>query len=332
MTDPPDISVVVCTHNRAAVLERALRSLCDLATDGRFTYEIVVVNNASIDNTDEVVGKVAVSTRLCIRRAFEAEKGIVPARNRGIREARGRWIAFFDDDQQADPRWLAELYRLSQETNCRVVGGTVRLEVPAGCTRRLHPATRMLLGEARYGDLPLEYGGRLTPGCGNLMLERSVFDEVGLFEHTIDGRSEDTDLFVRMEKAGIPAWYAPAAVVHHGTPAERLTDAYLLRLARLTGKEVAHRQRTQLGRLRFTLLWLAKVARLAIVQLPALGWALVCGDRETMLGRRLLVAINAAFCRTGLPARPNQAEPSGLQDPSYPKTPCTLSDSHASPI
>jgi GT2 family glycosyltransferase len=50
------------------------------------------------------------------------------------------------------------------------------------------------------------------------MLERSVFDEVGLFEHTIDGRSEDTDLFVRIEKAGIPAWYAPAAWFTTGRP------------------------------------------------------------------------------------------------------------------
>jgi glycosyltransferase involved in cell wall biosynthesis len=331
MTNSPDISIVVCTHNRAALLQRALASLCDLATDGRFTYEIVVVDNASADATPSVVAAAA-GSGVCVRSVYEAVKGIVPARNRGIREARGRWIAFFDDDQRAEPRWLAELYRLACEKRCRVVGGTVLLELPTRCSRRLDPTVRMLLGEARYGDRPLRYTGRLTPGCGNLMLQQTVFDEVGSFEQTIDGRSEDTDLFVRIEEAGIPAWYAPTAIVHHWTPHERLTDEYLLHLARLTGKEVAIRQARQLGRLRFAMLWPAKAARLALVQLPALGWAVVRGDREAALGRRCRVAIHVQFCRTGLPTRLEHKRQVTPANPSYQPTPCSISDSPASPV
>ena len=80
----------------------------------------------------------------------------------------------------------------------------------------------MLLGEAKLGDRPVKYGGRLTPGCGNLMIERSVFEQIGMFERTVSGRGEDTDLFSRIEWAGIAAWYLPDAIVHHLTPAERL--------------------------------------------------------------------------------------------------------------
>src|SRR4051812_39955213 len=122
----PDISIVVCTQNRAEMLRGALASLYDLATSG-FTYEIVVIDNGSRDHTPEVIAACAAESKNPLRGVHEPEKGIVPARNRGIRESRGRWIAFFDDDQLADRGWLTELYRGANERRCRVVGGSVHL-------------------------------------------------------------------------------------------------------------------------------------------------------------------------------------------------------------
>jgi glycosyltransferase involved in cell wall biosynthesis len=290
----PDISIVVCTQNRAEMLRGALASLYDLAICG-FTYEIVVIDNGSRDHTQQVTSAAAIESKHPLRGVLEPDKGIVPARNRGIREARGRWIASFDDDQLADSRWLAELYRGANEKRCRVVGGSVRLSFPEGCARRLDPTVRMLLGEAKLGDEPQPYGGRLTPGCGNLMIERSVFDEVGVFERTVDGRGEDTDLFSRIEQAGIAAWYFPSAIVHHLTPPERLADAYLLNLARRMGAGIAQRQAAQFSRGRFVALWLAKALRLSIVQAPKFALATLRGDREAALGCRCMLAINASF-------------------------------------
>jgi len=157
-----------------------------------------------------------------------------------------------------------------------------------------------LLGEAKLADEPRQYGGRLTPGCGNLMIERSVFDEVGVFERTVDGRGEDTHLVSRIRRAGIIAWHFPAAIVHHSTPPERLANAYLLSLARRMGTGIAQRQSAQLSRDRFAALWLAKALRLALVQAPQLGFAAVRGDLEAMLGRHCLMAINASFLIAGL--------------------------------
>ena len=294
----PDISIVVCTQNRAAMLRGALASLYDLATNG-FTYEIVVIDNASTDDTPRVIAEAAQASANPLRGIHEPEKGIVPARNRGIREARGKWIAFFDDDQLADRRWLAELNGGARQKQCRVVGGSVHLTFPGGCERQLAPNVRMLLGEARLGDQPLAYGGRLTPGCGNLMVERGVFDEVGIFQWVLHGRGEDTDLFRRIEQAGIAAWYMPGAIVHHVTPAERLADDYLLKLSRKMGEGVALRQAAALGRFRFGLLWLAKALRLLLVSYPQCGLAGLRGDREALLGQRCLAEINRAFLRTG---------------------------------
>jgi glycosyltransferase involved in cell wall biosynthesis len=293
----PDISIVVCTHNRSGLLRGALASLYDLATDGSFTYEVVVIDNGSTDQTPQAIAAAAAESKHPLRGIHEPEKGIVAARNRGIREAAGGWIAFFDDDQLADSRWLAELYRGAQDKQCRVVGGSVHLAFPDGCRRRLDPTVRMLLGEAAFGDQPLPYGGRLTPGCGNLMIERSVFDEVGVFERTVSGRGEDTDLFSRIERTGLDAWYFPAAIVDHLTPQERLTDDYLLSLARRMGEGVALRQAANAGQYRFALIWLAKAVRLACWQIPVVSLLRLFGDRESWLGRRSLVEINASFLR-----------------------------------
>ncbi len=299
----PDISIVVCTYNRAGQLRGALASLYNLATDGCFSYEIVVIDNASTDETPQAIAAAAAESKNPLRAVRETEQGIVPARNRGIREARGRWIAFFDDDQLADPRWLVELYLGAIERRCRVVGGTVLLALPAGCTRQLDPAVRMLLGEAVHAREPVRYGGRVIPGCGNLMIERTVFDQVGVFQRTIHGRGEDTDLFTRIEAAGIEAWYLPAAVIHHLTPAERLEDAYLLSLARRLGEGVAVRQASQFSRLGFRLLWVGKLLRTVLVQTPLAQLDRLLGKREAWLGKRCLVALNQEFLRAGIPSR-----------------------------
>src|SRR5205823_12883919 len=139
------------------------------------------------------------------------------------------------------------------------------------CSRHLDPTVRMLLGEAKLAAAPRPYGGRFTPGCGNLLIERSVFDEVGMFERTVSGRGEDTDLFSRIERAGIAAWYFPNAIVHHLTPAERLETRYLLDLARRMGEGVAVRQAASRSKPGFAAMWLAKLARLSLVQAPPAG-------------------------------------------------------------
>lgn len=299
--NPPLISVVVCTWNRASLLRQALHSLIALESGGLFTFEIVVVDNGSTDATRDVVGEVqAASTAQGgppIRYVLCLQRGIVAARNCGIAHAHGTWIAFFDDDQLAEPDWLVELFRGAQQHACLVVGGTVRLALPDDCPQPLDPIVRMLLGEAVHGHQPLPYGGRRTPGCGNLMIAREVFAQVGTFQRTVDGRGEDTDLFSRIERAGIAAWSIPTAVVWHITPPERLTEDYLLGLAQRMGRGVAQRQAAVLGRRRLAFLAVGKALRLALVQLPAMLAARLVGTHWQWLDRRCLVAINTSFLR-----------------------------------
>jgi len=294
----PDISIVVCTHNRAGMLRDALASLARLISEQRFTYEIVVVDNASTDETPQVVlelSKLAPS----LRYVMEGKKGIATARNRGYCEAKGDWIAFFDDDQLADPRWLLELSNYVQKYNLRAVGGPVHLKLPEGCQRDLHSFVRMLLGESRLGDGPFAYSPKVSPGTGNLMAHRSVFEQVGLFDEAFAVRAEDTDLFCRMWKVGIEAWYVPAAVVYHVTPLQRLEEEYLARLATLTGRGVAERERGTSSLPLFIARFFAKAILYPVILSVKRLAAMVRGRTEAQLGLRCHRHLIQQYLRRG---------------------------------
>lgn len=301
--NPVDISVVVCTYNRAEMLRTALASLFDLHTGGQFTYEVLVIDNNSSDNTPAVIAAAASASQAPLRGIRETRQGISPARNRGVRESLGRWVAFFDDDQLADHRWLFELFEFARQRSLRCVGGAVRLKRPEGCQRKLAPTVRMLLGESLWSREPQPYVGRLNPGCGNLLLENSLFAEVGDFDESF-ARGEDTDLFRRLRSAGVESWYVPAALVDHLTPDERLTESYLFRLAERMGESVAQQQAADQSRLRFAATWLAKAARAYLGYAPLALASAALGDQEAALGRRCQLAISRGFLRAGRMHRP----------------------------
>lgn len=300
MTVLPFISVVVCTRNRAEALRTAVDSLCQLKTENRLRFEVLIIDNGSTDATPEIVRQLSEETAGLVRGVVEPEAGIVPARNRGIQEARGTWVAFFDDDQLADEQWLVELLKMATEKQCRCVGGAVRLALPEGTVRELAPTTRMLLGETVGMPAPRLYNDRVTPGCGNMMVQRSVFDEVGLFDPRMSDRGEDTDLFLRMLRSGIAAWYTPSAVIHHVIPAARLSDEYLVRLSVRMARGMAENERKSWGPWRYPLIWAARVAQAALVLAPRWMTALLRGDREAALGARCRLRIAADVVRRGL--------------------------------
>jgi glycosyltransferase involved in cell wall biosynthesis len=221
-----------------------------------------------------------------VRYVYEAKKGIATARNRGYREAAGEWIAFFDDDQLADPQWLLKLFSYANDYNLRAVGGPVHLKLPQGCGRELHGFVRMLLGESRLGSEPFAYALKTSPGTGNLMLHRSVFEQVGLFDEAFAVRAEDTDLFCRMWRAGIEAWYVPRAIVQHVTPQQRLEVEYLKRLATFTGGSVVQRERDTHWLALFAARFLAKATLYPSILSARLLAAALQGQSESQLGLR----------------------------------------------
>ncbi len=295
----PLISIVVCTYNRGDALAGALQSLTHLDTGGEFELELLVVDNNSTDQTRQCVASFAESTTLPVRYIFESQQGVVFARNQGVAKAKGDWIAFFDDDQLAHPDWLLRLWKTAETKGVRCVGGGVHLQLPQGSDRRLHPFCQMLLGATTSRQRPQPYNGSFTPGCGNLMLRKELFEEVGLFDPAFNGRGEDTDLFLRIHEAGNEAWFEPAAIVQHLIPASRLEDAFLLKIAKVMSQDMAAMEHRRWGRWLYPFIWLLRLLRAAIVFAPRTAWGYVSGDRERQIAMRCRWVITSRMLRDG---------------------------------
>lgn len=104
MSDNLLISVVICTRNRAESLKRALKSICNMHVPDGLSWEVVVVDNGSSDDTPAVCA--SYETELPIRYLCEEQGGVSIARNTGVREARGAYICWADDDVEVAENWL----------------------------------------------------------------------------------------------------------------------------------------------------------------------------------------------------------------------------------
>lgn len=271
----PDVSVVVVTFNRAEMLRGALESLLELQTGDTFTYEIVVVDNASTDTTPKVVREVAARATVPVRYVREVRPGAATARNRGIAEAASDWIAFFDDDQLADSSWLDELHGATRSTGARFVGGPYHHVIPDGT-----PAHIVRAFTAYVGNNPSTLGpSQVNMGTGNMLVHRTVFDEIGTFDETQTEAGEDADLLCRVRKAGIATWFNPKAIIHHLMPLERLVDVDRLRRSSLrTGWSFAWRDCVQRGRSTALLLATARVGQALCMGVPRWVWSQLAKD------------------------------------------------------
>ena len=102
------ISLVIATYNGAKKITRTLQSLTEQTLD-KALWSVVVVNNNSSDNTTQVVEEfIAAHPELSIKLVNEPQQGLSFARNRGIDESEGEYIAIIDDDEIACPDLLAE--------------------------------------------------------------------------------------------------------------------------------------------------------------------------------------------------------------------------------
>ena len=147
------VSIVVPTYNRSSMLAGALETLANQKLDPGLSSEIVVVDNASTDETRDVVEGLRVAHPAArIRYVYEARQGQAFALNRGAAEARGDWIAIFDDDQLAPPSWLLELWNTARQRDAAIVGGPIHLHLDEMELAGLDPVCRGALRELHSYD------------------------------------------------------------------------------------------------------------------------------------------------------------------------------------
>ena len=108
------VSIIIPTYNRSDLIEKTLKSLVEQDYDHAF-YEIVVVDNASTDNTAEVIRKWVAKYPGLIRYEFEGRPGSHFARNGVVGKVKGDLLYFTDDDMIADREMLSSLLRVMDE-------------------------------------------------------------------------------------------------------------------------------------------------------------------------------------------------------------------------
>jgi glycosyltransferase involved in cell wall biosynthesis len=230
---PVRASVVICTHNRSADLDNVLRSLTTQAATWA-PHEVIVVDNASTDDTHAVVTRW--QTSLPLRYVSEPVIGLCHARNTGWRAARGNVIALLDDDAIASPEWLGELVAVFETSDDRLgcVGGKVdpiwEAPRPLWLTDRIAHALTIVdwSPEAKViTNLDEEW-----PVGANMAARKQVFEAVGGFEPDLDriGRrllsGGDVYFARKAQGLGYRCEYHPAVRVSHRTTASRLQKSW----------------------------------------------------------------------------------------------------------
>jgi len=228
------VTVILCTYNRCQILAQALESVArSMLSDSE--WEVLVVDNNSRDQTREVVEEFCRRYPERFRYLFEPEQGLSKSRNAGVREARGDILAFMDDDVTVEPTWLRNLTAELRDSRWAGAGGRIRPEEGFSAPLWLEIGGPFDLG----GSIVLfdlgEKGGELDrpPFGTNMAFRKSMFEKYGGFRTDL-GRcgnsligNEDTEFSQRLIAAGERLWYAPAAVVYHPVPRQRLKKTYL---------------------------------------------------------------------------------------------------------
>ena len=218
----PTVSVVVASHDRPGWLARCLTSLGQLDYPA---FEIVVVADApSIAALDPHPLRGAI-------KAIPVEGGNISAtRNAGIAEAGGDWLAFIDDDAVAEPTWLSHHMQAAGALGVQALVGFVRGR--NGISYQSAVASVDAEGETHAehaGDgvafIPKLRRGRALKLVGtNCVVRRDVLVALGGFDPAYRFFMDDTDLSLRLSRAGHVAGAAPLAQVHHAfAPSGRRT-------------------------------------------------------------------------------------------------------------
>lgn len=265
----PDMTVLVATRNRAHELVRALQHLAAQQTGGRFTYEVLVVDNGSTDGTKALVERMQPAFPTPLRYFYEERAGKSWALNAGLREARGLVVAFTDDDVETEAGWLAALWSCFADTGADAVGGKILprwtggypawLDDPRGASFIFGALGCVDHGPSRLVSTPEAYHYWVG---GNAAIRRRLADEIGAFS-THMTRGQDTEYGLRCVRRGKTLVYEPAAVAHHRIGPERLTPAFFRRWWHQRGRYRAYRTPWRLSHLVTVepLSWYADLAR-----------------------------------------------------------------------
>lgn len=233
------IDVILRTHNRAALLPGAVASFFAADQTG-LAARLLVVDNASTDDTPGTLARLAERFGPRLVRLFEPRPGAQHPLNRGIAASTAEVIAFFDDDERIVPGWLQVIRREFADACTDYIAGPVRAADPAVLPGWLPTGFGGVLGLIDSGPTrrPLGVGSGAMLTQGNCAVRRLIFAEVGPYPDALP-TAEDRWLNQWLEAQGKQGFYCPDLVVEHVMQPARITPEYFRRWALREGRDLA---------------------------------------------------------------------------------------------
>jgi len=220
------ISVIVCTHNRSAYLQKAVLSLMKQSLPMK-DYEIIVVDNASTDNTKESVDNSVIYM-------YESRLGLSHARNTGLSIALGKYVAYLDDDAIASPDWLENILKVFAKTDSGAIGGRV---LPIWESARPSWLADNMLSSLSLLDSKEKMNcsnDSLLFGV-NIAFQTKLLKDIGGFDTSL-GRvgdklvgDEETLVQRKLLDLGYSCLYHPDLCVYHHVSPERLNKNWFIK-------------------------------------------------------------------------------------------------------
>lgn len=226
-----DLSIIIVNWNSKDYLRKCIDSI--VSTVYGIQYEIVVIDNASFDGCDEMLQQFYPQVRFI---QGQQNRGFAWANNMAFQKSKGRNLLFLNPDTEVKDSSIETLYHhLNSLPNAGIVGATLLNSdgsVQTSCIQAFPTilnqlldsnALRNLFPEADlWGMKPLFTGDAhpkqvdaVSGAC--LMIKRSIFEDVGMFNNEYFMYSEDIDLCFKVRKASLNTYYVPTAVIlHHG--------------------------------------------------------------------------------------------------------------------
>ena len=208
-----NLSVIIPTHNRVGLLPRALTSIHAQTLP---PAEIIVVDDGSTDGTERLMQ----SEFPGVGYLRQENRGVAAARNRGIREARGEWLAFLDSDDEWLPQKLERQLGALAKNPELFVCHTNEIWIRRG--RRVNPMKKHT-----------KHGGRIFSKClplcvispSSVVLHRSILTRTGLFDESLPA-CEDYDLWLRVSSLFPVLYLEEPLIMKYGGHPDQLSRRY----------------------------------------------------------------------------------------------------------
>ena len=236
----PLVTILICTYNRASLLGETLDSLAAMETNPGRTWDVLVVDNNSTDDTAEVVSCRQSTYPVPLRYLSEAKQGKSYALNTGLAATHAEFVLFTDDDVRVDARWLeTAIEPMIADHGIDYTGGPVQPiweQPPPHWLEENFSELTGAIAIVDYGQAPFvfEDQGRIPIGA-NMAIRRSILDVAGGFDPDLGRRGttllgqEQAEFFCRTRNHGIRGLYVPDMVIHHHVPRRRLSRRYFRR-------------------------------------------------------------------------------------------------------